>query len=62
MLRAEGRPIPQLASSMEPQQCHPVVPTELPRHWDPMPEGADVHEVVIYDNVDGAALSAEHNI
>lgn len=41
--------------------CHLVVPTELPQHWDPMPEGAEVHEVVIYDNPDGMALPTTQN-
>jgi hypothetical protein len=33
-----------------------VIPPDLPQHWDPMPEGAEVHEVVIYDSTDGATL------
>ena len=47
---SEVKPEPPL----DPQPRHPFALPELPQHWDPMPEGAEVHEVVIYDNFDGA--------
>ena len=43
-------------SQVDPQPRHPAIPPDLPQYWDPMPEGDEVHEVVIYNNTGGATL------
>lgn len=53
-------PHPQFANSgcavKVVQPAAAVLLPDLPQHWEPMPDGAAVHEVVIYDGTTGAQL------